>query len=297
MSPIFPKECWFWEARESVLGYQVSQARTFGSRLHSSCSGFIEGEICTNWQLTEQDYNLTASGPNGTTSSHADGPEPGAGPVAPPGVSGDPVYKRGLCSAGVSAGAGVTVTIWRQPQGPTPPPFKVVLSIFVNVHLMMQMTTWTWAQFGIWNAIGVWFGSSRVVLVPKVFTGLNLFVLGVKHPSGFIKGDLHNWQLQEQDYNLTASGPNGTYRLSLSPNPSCEGEEARIRSAPSLGHPTSPPSSLLFWRDFGVSASLTCMVPYYQIDPASPCRRTFPPCGWAPPAYVGGCCTTLARTY
>mgnify|MGYP001310966539 FL=1 len=31
-----------------------------------------------------------------------------------------------------------------------------VLSIFVNVYLMMQMSSVTWAQCGIWNAMGEW---------------------------------------------------------------------------------------------------------------------------------------------
>ncbi|XP_055408293.1 cationic amino acid transporter 3-like isoform X1 [Bubalus kerabau] len=58
---------------------------------------------------------------------------------------------------------GVTVIIWRQPQSPSPlePTFRVpalpavfLVSTFVNVYLMIQMTTQTWAQFGIWMAIG-----------------------------------------------------------------------------------------------------------------------------------------------
>ncbi|KAB0348227.1 hypothetical protein FD754_013084 [Muntiacus muntjak] len=62
---------------------------------------------------------------------------------------------------------GVTVIIWRQPQDPSPLPFRVpalpvlpLVSIFVNVYLMMQMTSGTWAQFGVWNVIGflIYFG-------------------------------------------------------------------------------------------------------------------------------------------
>ncbi|XP_044787593.2 cationic amino acid transporter 3 isoform X4 [Bubalus bubalis] len=62
---------------------------------------------------------------------------------------------------------GVTVIIWRQPQDPSPLPFRVpalpvlpLVSIFVNVYLMMQTTSGTWALFGIWNAIGflIYFG-------------------------------------------------------------------------------------------------------------------------------------------
>ncbi|XP_070627774.1 cationic amino acid transporter 3-like isoform X3 [Bos indicus] len=62
---------------------------------------------------------------------------------------------------------GITVIIWRQPQDPSPLPFKVpalpllpLVSIFVNVYLMMQTTSGTWALFGIWNAFGflIYFG-------------------------------------------------------------------------------------------------------------------------------------------
>nr|XP_042088335.1 cationic amino acid transporter 3-like isoform X4 [Ovis aries] len=62
---------------------------------------------------------------------------------------------------------GVTAIIWRQPQDPSPLPFRVpalpvlpLVSIFVNVYLMMQTTSGTWALFGIWNAIGflIYFG-------------------------------------------------------------------------------------------------------------------------------------------
>uniref|UniRef100_A0A8C3WXC2 Cationic amino acid transporter C-terminal domain-containing protein n=1 Tax=Catagonus wagneri TaxID=51154 RepID=A0A8C3WXC2_9CETA len=67
----------------------------------------------------------------------------------------------------------VTVIIWRQPQNSSPLYFKAgdlvdsptlpilpVLSIFLNLYLMMQMTSVTWAQFGIWNAVGfaIYFG-------------------------------------------------------------------------------------------------------------------------------------------
>ena len=34
-------------------------------------------------------------------------------------------------------------------------PVLPVLSIFVNVYLMMQMYSVTWAQCGIWNAMGL----------------------------------------------------------------------------------------------------------------------------------------------
>jgi cationic amino acid transporter 3 len=41
---------------------------------------------------------------------------------------------------------------------------------------------------------------------------VNLLVLSFVALSGFIKGDLHNWQLTQQDYELAESRPNGTNR-------------------------------------------------------------------------------------
>nr|XP_055193756.1 cationic amino acid transporter 3 isoform X3 [Nyctereutes procyonoides] len=56
-------------------------------------------------------------------------------------------------------------------------------------------------------------GASESALVTKVFTVVNLLVLGFVIISGFIKGDLHNWKLTEGDYKLTVAGLNDTYSL------------------------------------------------------------------------------------
>ena len=48
-------------------------------------------------------------------------------------------------------------------------------------------------------------------LVIKVFTGMNVFVPIFMIISGFIKGDLHNWQLTEEDYG-NASESSDIYR-------------------------------------------------------------------------------------
>ena len=56
-------------------------------------------------------------------------------------------------------------------------------------------------------------GARESALVDKVSTGINLLVLSFIILSGFIKGDLHNWQLTEQDYKLAASGSSDTSRL------------------------------------------------------------------------------------
>lgn len=44
------------------------------------------------------------------------------------------------------------------------------------------------------------FGVSESALVNKIFTGINLVVLGFVIISGFVKGDAANWNLTETDY-------------------------------------------------------------------------------------------------
>lgn len=56
-------------------------------------------------------------------------------------------------------------------------------------------------------------GASESALVTKVFTVVNLLVLGFVIISGFVKGDLHNWKLTEEDYRLAVAGLNDTSRL------------------------------------------------------------------------------------
>ncbi|XP_006208676.2 cationic amino acid transporter 3-like [Vicugna pacos] len=167
-------------------------------------------------------------------------------------------------------------------------------------------------------------GARESALVTKVFTGLNLLVLGFIILSGFIKGDLHNWQLMEQDYNLTAPGPSGTYSLGplgsggfvpfgfdgiLQGAATCfyafvgfediatKGEEAQN---PQRSIPLSIMISIFicFLAYFGVSVSLTLMVPYYQIDPESPLPQALLHVGWAPAGHVVavGTLCALARS-
>ena len=50
-------------------------------------------------------------------------------------------------------------------------------------------------------------------LINKVFMGLNILVLSFIIVSGFIKGNLHNWTLAEQDYTLAAAGSGDADRL------------------------------------------------------------------------------------
>ncbi|KAM8791823.1 cationic amino acid transporter 3-like [Rhynchonycteris naso] len=155
-------------------------------------------------------------------------------------------------------------------------------------------------------------GVSESALVTKMFTGINLLVLIFVILSGFIKGDLHNWQLTRQEYELAKSGFNNTSSLGplgsggfvpfgfdgiLRGAATCfyafvgfdciatTGEEARNpqRSIP-LGTVIS--LFICFLAYFGVSAALTLMVPYYQINSDSPLPQAFLSVGWGPARYV-----------
>uniref|UniRef100_A0A8D1LPG4 Cationic amino acid transporter C-terminal domain-containing protein n=1 Tax=Sus scrofa TaxID=9823 RepID=A0A8D1LPG4_PIG len=155
-------------------------------------------------------------------------------------------------------------------------------------------------------------GVRTSALVNKMFTGINLLVLSFIILTGFIKGDLHNWQLTEQDYKLATAGSNDTSRLGplgsggfapfgfggiLRGAATCfygfigfdiiatAGEEAvnPQRSIP-LGIVIS--LFVCFLAYFGVSASLTLMLPYYQIRPDSPLPQAFLQVGWAPAGYI-----------
>ncbi|XP_030888452.1 cationic amino acid transporter 3 isoform X2 [Leptonychotes weddellii] len=155
-------------------------------------------------------------------------------------------------------------------------------------------------------------GASESALVTKVFTVVNLLVLGFVIISGFIKGDLHNWKLTEEDYKLTMAGLNDTDSLGplgsggfvpfgfegvLRGAATCfyafvgfdciatTGEEAQN---PQRSIPVGIVISLFvcFLAYFGVSSALTLMMPYYQLQPESPLPEAFLYTGWAPARYV-----------
>ncbi|XP_021525496.2 cationic amino acid transporter 3-like [Aotus nancymaae] len=149
-------------------------------------------------------------------------------------------------------------------------------------------------------------GARESAWVTKVFTGVNLLVLSCVIVSGFIKGDLHNWQLTDADYKQAELGSNGTHSLGslgsggfmpfssegiLRGAATCffafvgfdgiatTGEEALHpqRSIP-WGIMTS--IFICFLAYFGVSAALTLMVPYYLIRSENPLPEAFVHIGW-----------------
>uniref|UniRef100_A0A8C6JNY0 Uncharacterized protein n=1 Tax=Melopsittacus undulatus TaxID=13146 RepID=A0A8C6JNY0_MELUD len=153
------------------------------------------------------------------------------------------------------------------------------------------------------------FGVNESAIVNKIFTAMNLVVLGFVIIAGFVKGDIKNWQLSEQDYiNLSyqqplphtaADGPAAAHPLELccgagSDAASCihTGEEAKN---PQRSIPIGIIVSLLicFVAYFGVSAALTLMVPYFLLNKKSPLPEAFKAVGWEPARYavaVGSLC-------
>ncbi|VFV20420.1 cationic amino acid transporter [Lynx pardinus] len=163
---------------------------------------------------------------------------------------------------------------------------------------------------------------NHFLLVSRAVTMLKLLILSFIIITGFIKGDLHNWKLTEEDYvkaglNDTSSlGPLGYggfvpfgfegilrgaatcfYAFIGFDNIVTRAEEAQN---PQRSIPMSIVVSLLicFFVYFSVSAALTLMLPYYKLQPGNTLPEAFLHIGWAPGYYVvtfGFFCSLSAR--
>ncbi|XP_032449811.1 cationic amino acid transporter 3-like [Lynx canadensis] len=157
----------------------------------------------------------------------------------------------------------------------------------------------------------LWYSTSLLSsTAAKLVTLVKLLALSFVITSGFIKGDLHNWKLTEEDYikaglnDTSGLGPLGSggfvpfgFQGILRGSATCfyaflgfDSIVTRVEKSqnPQRSIPMGIVISLFicFLVYFGVSSAFTLMVSYYQLQPGSTLPEVFLHIGWVPAYYV-----------